>query len=131
MLTSHSMDECELLCDKISIMANGRIKCSGTASQLKNKYAKGYQLSLKLPYDKSQNEEYIEKVKKVLADNFVTGLEFRELHMNTMDFILCDSTLTWSVLFERVCAIQNELDLQDFIIQPTTLEQVFLSFSDQ
>lgn len=37
-LTTHFMDEADLLGDRIAIMADGDIKCYGTSLFLKNKY---------------------------------------------------------------------------------------------
>lgn len=36
-LTSHSMEECEVLCTKIAIMVNGEFKCLGSLQHLKNR----------------------------------------------------------------------------------------------
>ena len=45
-LTSHSMEECEFLCTKLAIMANGRFKCLGSPDHIKNKFGNGYSVSL-------------------------------------------------------------------------------------
>ena len=37
-LTSHSMEECEFLCTRLAIMANGKFKCLGTPDHIKKKY---------------------------------------------------------------------------------------------
>ena len=47
-LTSHSMDECDVLCDKLAIMINGRFQCFGSPQHLKTKYSQGYALLVKL-----------------------------------------------------------------------------------
>jgi ATP-binding cassette subfamily A (ABC1) protein 3 len=45
-LTTHFMDEAEILGDRIAIMAGGRAKCSGTPLFLKEAYQSGYTLTL-------------------------------------------------------------------------------------
>ena len=40
------MDEADLLCDRIGIMDEGRLKCLGSAEYLKMKYSQGYTLTL-------------------------------------------------------------------------------------
>ena len=45
-LTTHAMDEADLLCDRIGIMDEGRLKCLGSAEYLKMKYSQGYTLTL-------------------------------------------------------------------------------------
>ncbi|KAJ8600222.1 hypothetical protein CTAYLR_001942 [Chrysophaeum taylorii] len=47
-LTTHSMLEADVLCDRIAIMTYGQIKCLGTPSHLKARYTSGYDLVLKL-----------------------------------------------------------------------------------
>jgi ABC-type multidrug transport system ATPase subunit len=47
-LTTHSMEECEALCPRLGIMANGRLRCLGSPQHLKNKFGKGYQIELKV-----------------------------------------------------------------------------------
>ncbi|KOB72847.1 ATP-binding cassette sub-family A member 7 [Operophtera brumata] len=50
-LTSHSMEECEALCSRLTIMVNGRFQCLGTPQHLKNKFSEGYTLTIKLKLD--------------------------------------------------------------------------------
>lgn len=47
-LTSHSMEECEALCTRMAIMVNGEFRCLGSSQHLKNKFSKGYTLTVKL-----------------------------------------------------------------------------------
>ena len=46
MLTTHSMEEADLLADHIAIMANGHIVAEGTSMELKSRYGVGYTLTL-------------------------------------------------------------------------------------
>lgn len=45
-LTSHSLEEAEALCDRMAIMINGAVACLGPPGHLKRKYGTGYQLEL-------------------------------------------------------------------------------------
>jgi ATP-binding cassette subfamily A (ABC1) protein 3 len=42
------MEECEALCTRLAIMVNGCFKCLGSTQHLKNKFAKGYTLIVKI-----------------------------------------------------------------------------------
>lgn len=44
LLTTHFMDEADLLGDRIAIMAGGTLKCCGSSFFLKKKYGAGYSL---------------------------------------------------------------------------------------
>ena len=46
LLTSHSMEECEVLCSRIAIMVNGKFKCLGPTQHLKNRFGDGYMVSV-------------------------------------------------------------------------------------
>lgn len=47
-LSSHSMDECEALCTHLVIMVNGEFKCLGSSQHLKDKYSKGFWITIKM-----------------------------------------------------------------------------------
>ncbi|KAF8561538.1 hypothetical protein P879_02584 [Paragonimus westermani] len=47
-LSSHSMEECEALCSRVSIFVNGRLKCLGTCQHLKARFGRGYSLTLQV-----------------------------------------------------------------------------------
>jgi ABC-type multidrug transport system ATPase subunit len=46
-ITSHSMEECEELCTRLSIMVNGRLRCVGGVQHLKNRFGKNYNVKLR------------------------------------------------------------------------------------
>jgi len=45
-MTTHAMEEAELLSDKLIVIDHGEIKCVGTPLQLKNMVGKGYRISM-------------------------------------------------------------------------------------
>ncbi|CAH8577979.1 unnamed protein product [Schistosoma turkestanicum] len=47
-LSSHSMEECEALCSRLSIFVNGRMKCLGTCQHLKSRFGHGYSLNIQV-----------------------------------------------------------------------------------
>ena len=42
------MEECEALCDRLTIMVSGVMKCIGTVQHLKRLYAQGFSLQIKI-----------------------------------------------------------------------------------
>lgn len=46
-LTSHSIEECEALCTRMTVLVNGQSKCLGSSQHLKNKFCKGFELKIK------------------------------------------------------------------------------------
>ncbi|CAF4517350.1 unnamed protein product [Rotaria sp. Silwood2] len=47
-LTSHSMDECERVCNRLGIMVKGQLACLGTIQHLKSKFGQGYTIEIKV-----------------------------------------------------------------------------------
>ena len=46
-LTTHSMEEADILGDRIAIMKKGKLSTIGSSITLKNKFGNGYRLSFK------------------------------------------------------------------------------------
>ena len=45
-LTTHAMEEAEVLADRIAVIAEGQLRCIGASLYLKNTYGSGYKLNL-------------------------------------------------------------------------------------
>ena len=54
-LTSHSMEECEALCNRLIIMVNGQICCIGSPLQLKAKFGNGYTVLIRVSQVNTNN----------------------------------------------------------------------------
>lgn len=55
-LTTHYMDEADVLGDRIGIMAKGKIVCLGTSLFLKNRYGAGYKLTMVKKFKKKNRK---------------------------------------------------------------------------
>jgi ABC-type proline/glycine betaine transport system ATPase subunit len=53
-LTTHFMDEADILGDRIAIMSEGQLRCCGSSLFLKKTYGVGYQLTIEKAHDKSR-----------------------------------------------------------------------------
>jgi len=62
-LTTHSMEECEALCPRIGIMANGRLRCLGSAQHLKNRFGQGFQIEMKVDVIDKADTDYVENLR--------------------------------------------------------------------
>jgi ABC-type multidrug transport system ATPase subunit len=47
-LTTHSMEECEALSNRVGILVGGRLRCLGSIQHIKNKYGRGFMAEVKL-----------------------------------------------------------------------------------
>ncbi|XP_055602217.1 phospholipid-transporting ATPase ABCA3-like [Uranotaenia lowii] len=129
-LTSHSMEECEALCTRLAIMVNGEFKCLGSTQHLKNKFSKGFLLTLKVHKDENQDllRQRTENVKEFIIGTF-TGAVLKEEYMDSLSFHVPITDLRWSAMFGLMEANKTRLAIEDYALGQTTLEQVFLFFT--
>lgn len=70
-LTTHFMDEADILGDRIAIMAEGKVECTGSSLFLKKRYGVGYNLVIakknrtQSPKIEEFIQTYIEGAKKL------------------------------------------------------------------
>lgn len=67
-LTTHSMEEAEALCNKMGIMVKGEFKCFGSATHIKDKYGTGFEIEFKV---RTLNEQ---EVGSIEAESRAAGL---------------------------------------------------------
>ncbi|KAJ6374152.1 hypothetical protein OIU78_029789 [Salix suchowensis] len=139
-LTTHSMEEADILSDRIGIMAKGRLRCIGNSIRLKSKFGTGFianvrfgntnggQTPSRTPEDTSSGHH--EDVKK-----------FFKYHLDITPTDETKSFLTFviphdkeSVLkdfFAELQARQREFNVSDIQLGLATLEEVFLNIAKQ
>ncbi|CAG9855955.1 unnamed protein product [Phyllotreta striolata] len=131
-LTSHSMEECEALCTRLAIMVAGNFKCLGSTQHLKSKFAEGYTLTIKLKKD-SENanagEFDTESIEAFIREKF-PGAQLREKHQELLSYYVTDKSVPWSKMFGVLEeAKRGDLNIEDYSLGQSTLEQVFLTFT--
>jgi ABC-type multidrug transport system ATPase subunit len=72
-LTTHLMEEAEVLSDRIGIIVQGHLKCLGTQFKLKRVYGRGFKLIINLVASKCHEEEISEE-KIVSVEKFIKEL---------------------------------------------------------
>ncbi|CAH2236791.1 jg8550 [Pararge aegeria aegeria] len=130
-LTSHSMEECEALCDRLTIMVNGRFQALGSPQHLKNKFSQGFTLTIKIKLkegDSSENDHRTETVKNYVQNHY-TEPKLMEEYKGLITFYLPDRTMPWSKMFGIMERAKRDLAVEDYSILQTTLEQIFLQFT--
>ena len=124
------MEECDALCTKIVIMVNGKFVCFGSPQHLKNKFAQGYTLTVRLSRDESGNAVAAGTLCDFLVREFPGTTVFDD-HQGYLDFRIPHSSLSLSKLFKEMERTKAEFSVEDYSVHQTTLEQVFLSFTRQ
>ncbi|CAL1285568.1 unnamed protein product [Larinioides sclopetarius] len=135
LLSTHHMDEADVLGDRIAIICNGQLRCCGTPLFLKNNLGDGYHLYIV----KKEAETDLEKVNirnivssfitKYISSAYLASENKRELH-----YVLPISELrkgNFEKLFSALESNMAELGIANYGIKNTTLEEVFLKVAEK
>lgn len=128
-LTSHSMEECEALCQRISIMVNGSFRCLGSTQHLKSKFGEGFTVVVKMGQEQATSSNATTSICNAMLAKFPDHCVLRDSHQALLHFHVTDTSLKWSQLFETLESLKQELSFEDYIVSDTTLEQIFLTFA--
>ena len=87
LLTTHFMDEAELLSDRIAVMKEGKLQCVGSAMFLKNRFGLGYNLTVVLEPIRSSSDEEDGSTSSV-HDVDTVGAEFESQRLRLSNFLM-------------------------------------------
>lgn len=124
LLTSHSMEECEAICSKITIMVKGELVCIGSPQHLKERFGMGYTLQVRLNNPMYQDVDYVNAFTESLVNEFVKIRIIDRCEAN-ITFKVEKSAGTWSSLLAKMDSLKEQYFLQDYQLTDTTLEQIF------
>ncbi|XP_069101650.1 phospholipid-transporting ATPase ABCA3-like [Argopecten irradians] len=128
-LTSHSMEECDALCTKIVIMVNGKFVCLGSPQHLKNKFGQGYTLTIRLGLSSSGETMSSNDVINHVLQHFPNTKVFDDLYQGYLTFQIPESGIPLAKVFGTMERVKDEYGIEDYSVQSTALEQVFLAFT--
>ncbi|CAD8078613.1 unnamed protein product [Paramecium primaurelia] len=121
-LTTHFMDEADFLGDRIGIMGEGKLLCSGSSVFLKNRFGVGYNLTLVKDSTQIESQPIIDNVMKYISSATILSNVSAEVVMQ----LPIDSVDKFPNLFEYLDKNLKTLHIATYGISITTLEEVFL-----
>ncbi|KAF7399046.1 hypothetical protein HZH66_006943 [Vespula vulgaris] len=125
-LTSHSMEECEALCNRLVIMVQGKLVCIGASQELKQRFGAGYDIHIKL--DPSRSEEDVAIIKNTIESSLTC--EIRDENLGLIAYHVTDPRTTWTKMYSTVNNLKNRFKcIQDYSVLSATLEQLFIQFA--
>jgi len=120
-LTTHSMEEAEVLCHRIAIMSHGTLRCCATPLRLKELYGSGFKLSYS-----NQPEKYNE-LKTFIKDLIPSEHKVIRDLVGTSIYEFIPPQGLISQLFEILDENKEKYGIIDWGISQSSLEEVFLS----
>ncbi|XP_070006475.1 ABC transporter A family member 7-like isoform X2 [Nicotiana sylvestris] len=123
-LTTHSMDEAEYLCDRIGIFVDGNFQCLGTTDELKARYGGSYMFTMTTS---PENGSEVEDLVKHLSPNAK-----KTYHLyGTQKFELPKDEVKISDVFLTVRQAKERFPVQSWGLADTTLEDVFIKVATE
>lgn len=119
MLTTHSMDEAEALCDRLGIFVAGRLKTVGHASELKERYGRFYKIQVTT--NSGKDAEILQ-----LLQTMAPSTRLLNSLAGTNNFETPSAEVSLASLFDTIESKKAQLGITHWGVSNTTLEEVFL-----
>ncbi|KAL6181460.1 hypothetical protein ACLB2K_048115 [Fragaria x ananassa] len=119
LLTTHSMEEAEVLCDRLGIFVDGKLQCIGNPKELKARYGGSYIFTMTTSGD---HEEEVEKMVRTLSPSANKVYQLS----GTQKFELPKNEVTMAGVFRSVEAAKRQFRVFAWGLTDTTLEDVFI-----
>ena len=132
LLTSHSMEECEALCDRLAIMVNGQLQCIGNLQHLKGRFGRGYSIRLRVSESDADNVTFVQRALEQVLPTAI----LRECHGCLLHFhISADAgdgrSARLADLFAQIEVLRGRLGgiVCSFALCQTSLDEIFINFA--
>ncbi|KAG7398223.1 ATP-binding cassette sub- A member 12 [Phytophthora boehmeriae] len=125
-LTTHFMDEADILGDRIAIMAEGELRCCGSSLFLKNRYGAGYNLTL-VKDDATCDDNAV----TALITSYVPSAQLLSNVGSEIAYQLPQkSSPQFAAMFTKIDSNLQKLGVLSYGISATTLEEVFIKVAE-
>lgn len=131
LLTTHFMEEADVLADRIAIMAGGEIVCAGSASFLKRAFQTGYVLNVQ---PKSDRKTLLKQIQQHVPSAKLYGEKANEMSIQLIESTEQDSQKLNEAmisLFRWLESSDGQECVQSFNLTNTSLEDVFLKVGEE
>jgi len=125
-LTTHSMEEADVLCDRIGIMANGEMQCLGYSHELKQRFGRGYTLVIMTM--ESTRAKY-DEVDQLVKSLFPSALLLDEPMSGLSKYDIDRGEVVISKAFKEMNDQKDAIGIVSWGLMETTMEQVFLKLA--
>eukprot|EP00929_Paragymnodinium_shiwhaense_P064280 TRINITY_DN32188_c0_g1_i1.p1 TRINITY_DN32188_c0_g1~~TRINITY_DN32188_c0_g1_i1.p1 ORF type:complete len:1389 (+),score=233.65 TRINITY_DN32188_c0_g1_i1:111-4277(+) len=135
-ITTHSMEEAEAVCDRIGIQVLGSLRCLGTPIHLKSKYGSGYQMEIRLKSTTAAEEKITftstDQVTSFVKSALSSEAQLLEAHDKCYLYQLPRfkvGGLSLGQVFKGLQEASEKYAIEEYSLVQPSLEQVFLRFA--
>ncbi|CAN6923808.1 hypothetical protein Bca52824_087286 [Brassica carinata] len=118
-LTTHSMEEAEFLCDRLGIFVDGSLQCIGNPKELKGRYGGSYVFTM------TTSSEHEGNVERLIQDVSPNAKKIYHI-AGTQKFELPKEEVRISEVFQAVEKAKSNFTVFAWGLADTTLEDVFI-----
>ena len=125
-LTTHSLEEADVLCDRVGIMAEGEMLAIGHTYELKQRFGRGYTLIIHTyEHGLAKEQEVLDFVTSMFPTSrplteTISGM--RKFEVNKMEVVL-------STAYEQITNAKQNIGISSWALMETTLEEVFFKLA--
>lgn len=120
-LTTHYMDEADILGDRIAIMSEGVVQCTGSSLFLKKRYGVGYNLVMA-----KKERRLLPEVDNFILQRIPNAIKLQEVSSEITYQLPTESSGQFKSFFSDIDQSLDALCLRSYSVGVTTLEEVFL-----
>jgi ABC-type multidrug transport system ATPase subunit len=123
-LTTHILEEADILSDRICIMNYGKVKVTGTSSELKRKIGAGFKLNIIL---KDYNDEKINTISEFVKSHAPSS-NLLDSSGGALLFVIPFSATDQITSLLKQYELRDDLSdlVDDLAVSNSTLEEVFI-----
>ncbi|GIQ84996.1 ABC transporter A, ABCA [Kipferlia bialata] len=125
-LTTHSMDEAEILCDSLSIVASGRLQCLGSPSSLSYEHGKAYVLNFLHHNASLSDRDTAEQLVRYLRRSLSPDTFIKNSYGASTCILVPRRELSAKVVVEVVETSARRLAIQEWSLSDYSLQDVFV-----
>ncbi|XP_035859765.1 uncharacterized protein abca12 isoform X1 [Sander lucioperca] len=135
-MSTHHLDEAEVLSDRIAFLERGGLKCCGSPFYLKDKLGQGYKLTLTKKQMQNLESERMDNAElKAFIQAHVPEARLKDAQGGDLVYLLppftSSNASSYRSLLTALDSNQDALQLGGYGISDTTLEEVFLQLTDR
>jgi len=121
-ITTHSMEEAEALCDRIGMMAQGRMRALGSPLHLKKKHGSGYKLFIQYEMEPEVVYRFVSKL--------APGTKITKHEAGRILFSIPRENVKVSDIFDAMETYSKKLTITEWSFSESTLDEVFSNVTD-